>query len=111
MMETCIAKLFKNGASQAVRLPVEFRFEGDEVYVTRDDATGDVVLSNRPGARTWNTFFALLHDVDVPADFMAERPLNTMPQERGLFDDELATRDKVIPSLDENDSSRLGLAH
>jgi antitoxin VapB len=30
-MET--AKLFKNGRSQAVRLPKEFRFEGDEVYV------------------------------------------------------------------------------
>ena len=73
MIETRIAKLFKNGASQAVRLPVEFRFEGDEVYITRDDATGDVVLSNRPGAKVWNEFFELLHTIDVPADFMAER--------------------------------------
>lgn len=88
MIETRIAKLFKNGASQAVRLPAEFRFEGNEVYVTRDDATGDVVLSNRPGARAWNEFFQLLHAVDVPADFMAERPLNVVPPERGIFDDE-----------------------
>ena len=51
MNETRVAKLFKNGASQAVRLPAGFRFEGDEVYVTRDDATGDVVLSNRPGPK------------------------------------------------------------
>jgi virulence-associated protein VagC len=29
------AKLFKNGRSQAVRLPVEFRFEGSEVKVSR----------------------------------------------------------------------------
>lgn len=29
------AKLFKNGQSQAVRLPREFRFEGTEVYVQR----------------------------------------------------------------------------
>jgi antitoxin VapB len=27
------AKLFKNGASQAVRLPKEFRFEGTEVHI------------------------------------------------------------------------------
>ncbi len=27
------AKLFKNGQSQAVRLPKEFRFEGDEVLI------------------------------------------------------------------------------
>lgn len=41
------AKLFKNGRSQAVRLPAEFRFEGDEVIIRRDQVTGDVVLSPR----------------------------------------------------------------
>lgn len=41
------AKLFKNGRSQAVRLPAEFRFEGDEVIIRRDPVTGDVVLSPR----------------------------------------------------------------
>lgn len=90
MIETRIAKLFKNGASQAVRLPAEFRFEGEEVYVTRDDATGDVVLSNRPGAKTWSDFFELLRSVDVPTDFMAERPLNVAPREQGVFDDEVS---------------------
>ena len=88
MSETRTAKLFKNGASQAVRLPREFRFEGEEVFVTRDDATGDVVLSIRPGTKAWGEFFALLRAVDVPDDFMAERPLNVVPPERGLFDDE-----------------------
>ncbi len=34
------AKLFKNGRSQAVRLPKEFRFEGAEVAIRRDPATG-----------------------------------------------------------------------
>ncbi len=32
-MET--AKLFLNGKSQAVRLPKEFRFRGDQVYIKR----------------------------------------------------------------------------
>jgi antitoxin VapB len=41
------AKLFMNGRSQAVRLPAEFRFEGDEVYIRRDPVTGDVILSPR----------------------------------------------------------------
>ena len=35
MRETGIAKLFKNGRSQAVRLPREFRFEGTQVRVRR----------------------------------------------------------------------------
>jgi antitoxin VapB len=30
-----VAKIFKNGRSQAVRLPKEFRFEGDRVLVRR----------------------------------------------------------------------------
>lgn len=32
------AKLFRNGRSQAVRLPKEFRFEGDAVSVRREGA-------------------------------------------------------------------------
>jgi antitoxin VapB len=32
---TNIAKLFQNGRSQAVRLPKEFRFEGDRVRIRR----------------------------------------------------------------------------
>jgi antitoxin VapB len=39
------AKLFKNGRSQAVRLPKEFRFEGEEVYVKR--VPGGVVLLSK----------------------------------------------------------------
>jgi antitoxin VapB len=30
-----VAKLFRNGRSQAVRLPEEFRFDGDRVRVRR----------------------------------------------------------------------------
>ncbi|MDZ4805680.1 MAG: AbrB/MazE/SpoVT family DNA-binding domain-containing protein [Candidatus Eisenbacteria bacterium] len=32
------ARLFWNGRSQAVRLPQEFRFEGDEVLIRREGA-------------------------------------------------------------------------
>src|SRR5207248_5805097 len=35
MTRSSIAKLFQNGRSQAVRLPKEFRFEGDRVRVRR----------------------------------------------------------------------------
>jgi antitoxin VapB len=42
------AKIFATGRSQAVRLPLEFRFDVAEVFIRRDPATGDVVLSRRP---------------------------------------------------------------
>ncbi len=44
------AKIFKNGRSQAVRLPAEFRFDGEEVVIRRDAASGDVVLSAKPAS-------------------------------------------------------------
>ena len=37
MSKTGEAKLFRNGRSQAVRLPREFRFEGDRVRIRRTD--------------------------------------------------------------------------
>lgn len=88
MPETRIAKLFKNGASQAVRLPAEFRFEGEEVYATRDETTGDVVLSSRPGAKTWGDFFEMLHAIEIPDDFMGDRPMNVIPSEQNVLRDE-----------------------
>lgn len=48
------AKLFRNGRSQAVRLPAAFRFEGQEVDIRRDPDTGAVVLAPlRASARAW----------------------------------------------------------
>ncbi len=76
------AKLFRNGRSQAVRLPAEYRFEGSEVYIRRDPNSGDVVLSRRP--ESWQDFFELMKTVDVPEDFLADRQ-DKSPQKRKLF--------------------------
>jgi antitoxin VapB len=76
------AKLFRNGRSQAVRLPVNFRFEGSEVYVRRDPITGDVILSRRP--ESWTDFFALTNTLDIPDDFLTDRR-DAPPQKRKLF--------------------------
>lgn len=42
------AKIFTTGRSQAVRLPLEFRFDVAEVFIRHDPVTGDVVLSRKP---------------------------------------------------------------
>jgi antitoxin VapB len=77
-----IARLFRNGRSQAVRLPAEYRFEGAEVFIRRDPTTGDVILSRRP--ESWADFFEMMKTVDVPADFLADRD-DAPPQKRKLF--------------------------
>jgi antitoxin VapB len=76
------AKLFPNGRSQAVRLPSEYRFEGSEVYVRRDSATGDVILSRRPDS--WADFFDFMKTIEFPKDFLADRK-DAPPQKRRLF--------------------------
>jgi len=76
------AKLFRNGRSQAVRLPADCRFAGSEVYVRRNPATGDVTLSRRPDS--WQDFFELMKTIDVPKGFPGRRR-NAPPQKRKLF--------------------------
>jgi antitoxin VapB len=79
------ARLFKNGRSQAVRLPAEFRFPGKEVAIRRDEATGEVILSPTGlPQKSWQEFFALVDKLGVPEDFMADRELQ-MPVDRDLF--------------------------
>jgi antitoxin VapB len=61
------AKLFKNGESQAVRLPKEFRFAGDEVLIKRSGSA--VVLL--PKSKAWDTLIDSLSHFS--SDYMSER--------------------------------------
>jgi antitoxin VapB len=77
MISPKTAKLFPNGGSQAVRLPAEFRFSGvDEVFIRRDAATGEVILSAKPAGGAWTDFFALRNQALIPLDFMKGLPLH-----------------------------------
>lgn len=70
-----VAKLFMNGRSQAVRLPKEFRFECDEVFIRKQGE--DIVLSPKP--HTWDDFFDQAPVFD--SEFMNDRE-QSVPQER-----------------------------
>jgi len=75
-----MATVFRNGGSQAVRLPAAYRFDAGSVYIRRDD-NGDVVLSTRPGE--WDGFVEAVTGLDVPADFLDRSSPGTA--ERDLF--------------------------
>lgn len=68
------AKLFWNGRSQAVRLPKEFRFEGDEVEIRRD---GNAVILEPIPRREWPVGFidGLLKDARLFSGLEAPPPL------------------------------------
>ena len=73
-MET--AKLFENGRSQAVRLPKEFRFTGDEVFVQR---LGHAVMLY-PKDAVWETFLNGVNSFSE--DFLADGRESETPVER-----------------------------
>ncbi len=74
-MKRNTAKVFTTGRSQAVRLPKEFRFEGNEVYVSKEGES--VILSPRPSS--WGDFFT--SDLRPTDDFMRKRA-DLAPQKR-----------------------------
>lgn len=79
-----IAKLFMRGRSQVVRLPAAFRFDAKEVFIRKDPATGDVILSRR--SDNWDGFFDALKDTDVPDDFLSPEERQQDGPERDPFE-------------------------
>lgn len=73
------AKLFQNGQSQAVRLPKEFRFEGDEVIIKR---SGNAVVLI-PFNHSWDLLVNSLNKFS--ADFMDDRNQPTEQNREDLF--------------------------
>ncbi len=82
MSDTGIAKIFKHGRSQAVRLPLAFRLPGDQVRVSRVD--GGILLE--PMVTDIETWFAQL-DRFAEVPFMEDgRRQPEMPASQELFE-------------------------
>ncbi len=58
-----------SGRSQAVRLPLAYRFDTSSVFIRKDQRTGDVVLSRRPDS--WDGLMNALAHTEVPAGFLS----------------------------------------
>lgn len=73
-----IAKLFKNGSSQAVRLPKDFRFENqDEVFIK--NVEDGVLLMSTSDRSAWDHMFDKLDEFSD--DFMQNRVQPTQERE------------------------------
>ncbi len=63
MAERATAKLFRNGRSQAVRLPQEFRFRGDKVRIRRSGK--GVILEPYIDLESWFAELDKFHSEDI----------------------------------------------
>jgi len=70
------AKLFLNGRSQAVRLPKEYKFNTDNVYIKR---IGEAVILF-PVEKEWEVFLHGLNNFSD--DFMTEGRIQGIDQKR-----------------------------
>jgi antitoxin VapB len=77
-MET--AKLFQNGQSQAVRLPKEYRFQGDKVYIKK---IGNAVVLI-PYQHSWQSMIDSLDQFSD--DYLADRDQPPVQQRDVAFE-------------------------
>jgi antitoxin VapB len=80
-----IAKVFRSGNSQAVRLPKEFRFDVDEVEVSRE-GEAVIVRPRRHAAERWASLHAAIGR-GFSDDFLADGRQQPEAQERPGLDD------------------------
>jgi antitoxin VapB len=82
------AKLFRNGRSQAVRLPKEFRFEGDLVKIRRigESVVLEPVVPKGPSDE-WDWLHELRKLGPLDADFIAAVEEEMPQQERPALDE------------------------
>jgi antitoxin VapB len=73
-------RIFRNGQSQAIRLPKEYRFRGDRVYLKR---MGNAVVL-LPEYDSWQTLIESLSMFSD--DFMAERDQPPIQVREHLFE-------------------------
>ena len=67
------AKVFTTGNSQAVRLPKAFRVDTLEVWITRNEHTGEITLKPKPDADALQAFLHELRNLPASGEFVPPR--------------------------------------
>ena len=75
------ARVFMSGRSQAVRIPVEYRFASDEVFIRRNPQNGEIILSEHPQRPSLMEIFAMIDAAGGAEELLVDRDA-TPPQER-----------------------------
>ena len=82
------AKVFSTGNSQAVRLPKAFRVDVREMWIAKNEVTGEITLQPKENEdqrkRNLKELFRLIAENPLPADFLSESTRRNEPS-RGPF--------------------------
>ena len=70
---TATAKVFTTGNSQAVRLPKAFRVNAREMWITRNEHTGEISLKPKPDGDALQAFLQELRSLPTSDEFVPSR--------------------------------------
>jgi antitoxin VapB len=78
------AKIFSTGNSQAVRLPKAFRVNVGEMWIAKNEVTGEITLKPKPTTDDLAAFIAELSTMPVTDEFLQSRD---SPERPNPFED------------------------
>ena len=93
------AKVFTNGHSQAIRLPKAFRVVVDEMWITRNEVTGEITLKPKDTEtlrqRRLDALMAAIADNPLPNDFLSDASRQNHPPKNPFADWDTPTAPKA----------------
>ena len=93
------AKVFTNGHSQAIRLPKAFRVDVDEMWIARNEVTGEISLKPKDTEtlrkRRLDALMAAIADNPLPDDFLSDASRQNKPPKNPFADWEATTAPKA----------------
>jgi antitoxin VapB len=93
MEKAAKTRVFMSGRSQHVTIPQQYRFRSSVVSIRRDPRSGDVILSEGPGA--WSDVFTALDTANVPEDFLSNAERSRRPPTRRRALEELFSQERA----------------
>lgn len=93
------AKVFTNGHSQAIRLPKAFRVDVDEMWIARNEVTGEITLKPKDTEtlrqRRLDALMAAIADNPLPDDFLSDASRQNKPPKNPFADWDTPTAPKA----------------
>ena len=91
------AKVFNTGHSQAVRLPKAFRVDTTEMWISKNEVTGEITLKPVVSDESkLDALFRMLKENPLPDDFLAERTF-APPRNPFVDDDQVNPQANIQP--------------
>ena len=93
------AKVFTNGNSQAIRLPKAFRVDVDEMWIARNEVTGEITLKPKDTEtlrqRRLDALMAAIAENPLPDDFLSDASRQNNPPKNPFADWETPSAPKA----------------